>query len=35
MEKAGTRRGCTDVLMIVHHLEMHGTDNGIDIDEYR
>lgn len=34
METEGKRRRCTDVHMILHHLEMYGKDRGTDIDEY-
>ncbi len=34
METEGRRRRYTDVLMIPHHLEMHGKDRGADTDEY-
>lgn len=33
METEGRRRRCTDVLKILHHLEMYGKDRA-DIDEY-
>ena len=34
METEGRRGRCADVLVIPHHLEMCGKDNGTDIDEY-